>query len=248
MTLKDPQAEGMTGSLQEEEQASDITRLLSMADHPLRLLREGGKYGLKTVKKAFPTLLLFVTINIAFAGFAVYRLALAEATFRNLSFLFLSVMAGSATVAFVAYKIYRVVQTDMIRAIYEKATPLFQRLCVQLVVKAEETFQKGRALKDTNIENVIDIYGLLTEQYGRVPGPLRKVVLFALRKTPVYALVDEFKGPIMAGDKAKVSELLYVKIDVSISAAIARGLGSRWMYILLLLNILIQVLALIRIV
>jgi hypothetical protein len=247
MNLKDTQTEGMTASLQEEEQATDITLLFSMADHPFRLLREGGKYGLKTVKKIFPTMLLFVLINIAFLGFAIYRLVITEVTLRNLSFLFLVLIAGVVVLAFVVYKMYRLVQTDIIRVIYEKATPLFQRLCVQLVIKAEEVYQKGKALQDTNIQNVIDIHGLLTEQYGRVPGILRKVVLFSLKRTPVFAIVDEFKVLIMEGDKAKVSELLYVKMDTFIREAIAKSLGSRWMYILLLLNILIQALIIIRI-
>lgn len=234
-----------------------LTALMRLSGHPLRLLREGGKLGLGSVSRLVAILALFVSVNLILFGYAAYKLLWVAYSHSNAGILFFLIVLGTAFTAYAGYRAYFGVVLDIAKFVYGNSSPLFHSICGQIVDHASEFYSKhssgvqsGMAKIDPdgkNIAKIIDLQKIMTEKYGKAPRLVRGGVSFVLNRLPIVGMLLELKDVLVADDgKTKATDLLHHKIDRYVEESIFSQNTIRWVFWLLPLNVLAVLLPLIK--
>ena len=220
------------------EKQENAQQLLSLLDSPWQLVKNGGKYGVSSVKRFFIVLFLFGVCNTLLFFYAVVRLFSSGFTFGKLLFVFLVLIIGIAVTVWASYRTYQYIVVDTIRVIYENLSSLFKKLTDLLVDKAEGVFDGNVNLSNQEFSKVIDVKETVYQTYDILPGFLKKGVVLILTKIPIVELLTELKGDITSGNKTTASSKLYNKLDGFITESIFGNNNIQWLWWLLPLNII----------
>ncbi|OJJ17553.1 hypothetical protein BKI52_27205 [marine bacterium AO1-C] len=214
-------------------------RLLELVSSPWQLIKEGGKLGVKGIKRFFGLLFLFGTINGLLLLVAVVKLLLNEINRNNLIGLGLVALVGVVALYYTAYRAYQYVLLDTIRVIYENLAPFFQKVCSIIVDKTEKLFTSKNSLNNSTLAKTIDFSKLVYEQFQKTPKFIRGGIVMVLEKIPFTGMLMEFKDDISEGRKEDASQKLFQKMDDFIQNTIFGSNNTQWVWWLLPLNIVV---------
>jgi hypothetical protein len=226
-------------SIEGEEKTSQVLQLL---EQPMLLIRKGGKLGVSGVKSLVKIIFLFGVINTIIFFFGAYRTVTADIALVNMGYLLLMILVGFGITFFAGYRAYQYAVLDAIGVVYQGMTPAFKKVSSLIVDKAGNAYDSNKELKDGQLSNSIKVENLLQDKFARVPRILKKGIGFILNRVPLVSMLSDLKGEIIDGDREAASSSLYSKMDLFITESVFGSNNTKWVYWLLPLNILIQLL------
>lgn len=222
----------------ESSNAEQWTALLEIADRPLRFLWHGGKYGARSAGKFIGVLALFAVTNLGLFAFFLYRLFAYGYSHGDLSWVLAGVLLGILFTAYAVYRAYFVVLVDTSKFVYDRSTPLFRRICTQIVGHARELYDSKHDIGGRKLDQVIDFSSLVSEQYGkRCPRLVRNGISFLLTRIPVVGMLFELKQVITDGDREQAGIMLYDKVDRYLHESVFEPNNMRFVFWLLPINV-----------
>ncbi len=220
------------------EKEENTAQLLKLLNSPWQLIKNGGKFGVNSVKRFFTVLFLFGACNTILFFYALATLFGSGFAFGKLAFVFLVLIIGVALTVFASYKTYQYVVIDTIRVTYENLASLFKKLTDLLVDKTEAVFDGKVNLNSQQFSKAIDIGKTVHQTYSGLPSFLRKGIVLILNKIPLVGMLTELKEDIASGNKAEASTKLYTKMDGFITETVFGNNNTKWIWWLLPLNII----------
>jgi len=221
------------------ENEENNNKLLQLLHHPWRLIKEGGKLGVKGVRRFFAVLFLFSLTNTILFFYSISRLFSTEFEFNKILFVLLVLLLGLAITIYSAYRTYQFVIIDTMRVIYENLSSFFQKISERIVDKAESKFKGQVDLTKDQVAKALDLGKMVNSRYQSAPGFLRRGILMILKRVPFAGMLMDLKDEISQGNKAEASAKLYTKMDGFITNSIFGNNHTRWVWLLWPLNILI---------
>lgn len=232
----------------------NMDALIKLSGHPVRLLLEGGKFGLNSAGKMIGTLFLFLIVNFVLVLIAAYKFLWIKYTHDNIPPMLFVVALGVACLCYAFYRSYKNVILDVVQMVYRNASPLFHVICGQIVSHAVE-FLNGRTSGVTEqlarldedgkkLEQIINVQKIIADKYGKAPKLIRRSIEFVLRRIPVAGILIDMKDVIASdgSNQEKATMLLHQKIDKYVEESIFSQNNLRWVFWLLPLNIAIGIL------
>ena len=216
------------------------SKLLELLDRPWRLIKEGGKLGVKGVKRFFTILFLFAFSNTILFLYAVVRLFSTDFQFVKVFYILLVLLIGLALTIYASYRTYQYVIIDTIRVVYENLSSFFHKISELIIDRVEGLFQGKVDLTNNQLTKALDFGKLVNSKFQRTPKFLRKGIILILNKIPFVGMLMDLKEEIMKGNKIEASAKLYHKMDGFISDSIFSNNNTRWVWWLLPLNILVS--------
>jgi hypothetical protein len=223
----------------EKEEAN--SKLLQLLNKPWRLIVEGGKFGIKSIKKFFGIIALFAITNTILFFYSIVCSFSTPFTFSKLFFVLLVFLIGLGITIYSGYRAYQIVILDTLMVVYKNLTPHFQKASALIVEKAASMLKANANLKEGQLTKVIDVGQMINQHYSKSPALLRKGITMILNRIPLLKILTEIKGDILSGNKAQASVKLYTKLDEFITDTIFGNNNTKWVWWLLPLNILILV-------
>jgi hypothetical protein len=227
-----------SGPLKREESAS----LLDLMNNPLQLLRQGGTFGIQGAKKFLPVLLLFIVANLLVCIYMLVQLLSGTFISEKLLFAVLVVFVGIIFTAFAGYKVYRFMIIDALRVIYQHSEGFFRKICNIAVDKADDVMQGKLDFSNPNVQQAINLTGLMHQYYRKMPKLLQRRFVRLLERIPMARMMQPIGADIINGNKPRASALLYDNVNAFIMDSVFAANNFKWVYGLLLLNMLIQML------
>lgn len=223
------------------EDREKTNTLIKLFYRPWSLIKEGGKLGLKSVKRFFIILLLFAFSNLLLFFFALSRLISANFEWRKLWLLLLIFLLGTGFTLYAGYKTYRYVLVDAMQAVYGNLTSFFYGISEQII---EKTYgiSGGKIDMHKNLNKTLDFGKMVHSKYRKIPKILRKGIVLMLSKIPVAGILLSLQNDITNNNKTEASTKLYQKIDQFISGNIFKKNNTLWLCWLFPLNILVLIL------
>lgn len=221
------------------ENEENNSKLLTLLDHPWRLIKEGGKLGVNGVKRFFTVLFLFAISNTILFFYALKKLFATNFEFSKLGFVFIVLILGLGITIYSAYRTNQYVIIDTIRVIYENLSSLFKKISELIIDKAEGLLQGKVDLTDNQLTKALDFGNIVNSKFQKTPKFLRKGIILILNKIPFVGMLLDLKEEISQGNKQEASAQLYGKMDDFISNTIFGNNNTKWVLWLLPLNILI---------
>ncbi len=229
---------GYENTNENEENNYELFQLL---DQPWRLILEGGKYGVHSVKRFFGIVCLFAFVNTMLFLFGVAKLFLGGLLMDKVPYLGLVLLLGLAATAYVTYRMYQFVILDTLRVIYKNLTGLFQKLSSIIVDKVAALWQGKQKVSSTDIAETINYHDIFQNQFEKLPNFLRKALLMVLNKIPIVGMLTALQDDLVQGKKEKVSAALYQRIDQFMVETVFGSNNTKWVWWFLPLNIVVMI-------
>lgn len=224
------------------ENAEKNSRLLSLIKQPWKLIREGGKLGVKGVKRFITNVFLFSAANLILLFYSVYRLVFTHFAVSKIFIVVLVLILGVAFTFYAASRTYRYVMIDTIRVIYGSLTSFFQKISDWIIEKVEPLFKGKVNVSSEQLTKALDFGKMVNAKFRKTPKFLRKAVILILNRIPFVGLLSDLHGEISKGNKTEAGKKLYVKMDGYMQESVFGNNNTRWVWWLLPVNILIQIL------
>ncbi len=223
-------------------------RLLELISSPWQLIKEGGKLGVKGIKRFFGLMLLFGILNGLFFLVAAIKLFLNEVNQNNLIGLGLVALVGIVTLGYTARRAYQYVLIDTVRVIYVNFAPFFQKVCSIIIDKTEKLFTGKSTPNNRTLAKTVDLSKLVYEQFQKTPSFIRKGIVTVLEKIPFSGLLVQLQSDISQGQKEVASQTLFQKMDSFILNNIFGNNHTKWVWWLLPLNIVIDLILILTVI
>jgi hypothetical protein len=215
-----------------DQKESTLDQLNSLMSHPLRLLRQGGRFGLNVVTKAIPTILLFTFINLtAIVVAAVFLVGALRENWPEFTGVLFIALAGMA-VAF--YIVYQFVTAELSLAVYKLSTGYLHNFSDMVVTKVKQSAPTAA------VDKVVNVRQMVGEAYSMVPVRLRKLVRFFMEQIPVVGIIAASRESIQKEDEQKASNRLYQTLNTSIVNALQRKIGQAKTILVLVINVILH--------
>lgn len=214
---------------QKEQKLTTLEQLAAMMSHPLKLLRQGGRFGLNVVKKAIPTLVLFAFVNLA--AIVVAAVFLVGAFKQNLPEFTGVLLVAVTGMAVVLYIVYQFVTAELSLAVYKLSTGYLHKFSDMVVMKVKQSTPTAA------VEKIVNVNQMVSEAYSMVPVRLRKLVRFFMGQIPVVGIIAASRANIQSEEGQKASEKLYQALNTSILNALQRKIGQAKTILVLVVNV-----------
>ena len=224
-------------SAQNEEEESQFLELLS---HPWKLIKGGGKLGIKGVKHFLTVFFLFTTVNTILFCYAINRLFVVDFTVNKIPFVLLVLALGLLVIIYAVRQAYQYIIIDTIRVIYENLSSLFHKIAEYIIDTVENLFGVDVDLDEKKLVTALDFGVLIANSYDKIPKFLIKGIVAILDKVPFVGMLLDLQEDLMKGNKFDASKKLYNKMDGFIGETIFEDNNTNWIWCLLPLNILIS--------
>jgi len=170
--------------------------IFELFENPIRFLKEGGKHGIKSLKRFFSIAILFGIVNTILFLFSIYRIFLFDFSFKNLSVL-IGVFGFCILATFYAiFKAYNYVIIDVLKVFYTQVKPLIKKGSSLLIDKSEDllmsnqTKDKKQLLKSINIKKLLkNTFNKLPKLLGNAFASLKELVSVSHKENPQNELV-----------------------------------------------------------
>ena len=226
-------------NLPENEEKNN--KLLELLNHPWKLIKEGGKFGVNGVKRFFTILFLFSISNTILFFYSISKLFSTDFEFSKIFYAFLVLVIGLGITIYASYRTYQYVIIDTMRVIYENLSSFFKKISELIIDKSEGLFQGKADLSDNQLTKALDFGKIVNSKYQKTPAFLRKGIILILNKIPFVGMLIDLKEDIVKGNKIEASTKLYSKMDGFISGTIFGNNNTNWVWWLLPINILILI-------
>lgn len=224
------------------EKEAKTNQLMELLDKPWKLIKQGGNYGVRGVKRFFTIILSFMFCNILLFFYSLIKAFSSGFEFGKLGFVFLILIFGIAATIFAGYKTYQFIVLDTMRVIYENMSSLFKKMSDALIDKSEEFLKDKLEVKNEQLQKTLDISKIITEKYDAVPSILKKGIFMVMEKIPVVGMITDLREDILEGKKDEASSKLYQKMNAFISDSIFSKNNTNWVFWMLPANIIIVLL------
>lgn len=221
---------------QNEERINKLSQLL---DSPWKLILQGGKNGVKGVRRFFTVVFLFMISNTILFFYAIKRLFTVDFEFNKLLFVFLVLILGLGVTIYAGYRVYNYVIIDTIRVIYENLRSFFMRVCSLIIDKSANLLSGKEKITDAELAKKLDVAKMINSEFKKIPKFLRKGIIMILNKIPFLGMLIDLKQDIENGNKTQATAKLHNKIDTFISENIFGNNNTKWVLLLLPANIII---------
>jgi|GEM_PF-2321331 len=213
-------------------------QLIGMLGHPLRLLRNSGKEGLRALRNFFIMLVLFVLSNMIFFALGLYSYFTGDAETGAIGWVFVLVLIGIVCTALAAYRGYQYLIIEMMHQIYRTMDGVMRKLCNSIIDKVRVLLNNSHEVGQEKFEQQINLTVIVRERYRSSPRLFRKGLIMMLSRIPLFPFVQELHDEIEAGDRAASSKKLHLKLDGFIEEKIFGTNSNQMMLIILLINVL----------
>ena len=197
-------------------------------------ISETFSFGIKGMKSFGKVFIIFLIVNI---------IAIIVSLSYKLMTPTLYVFIIAVLFTFLAlYITYKHVFLLSISHLYQYATPVFKRIADLIVDKYMNIPISELQTQNKSISKVIDVGKIIAEIYGKkVPSFGKKAIKYMVNKIPLVPIISELKSETNNFEnKEEVKDLTYLKLDAYIQKnVLATNLTS--VYIVLLINILVQI-------
>jgi len=224
----------MTNSTKNEISEEEFSKVLKK--NPLKLLKEGGKFGVNGILKMITIVLLFSVVNIfIFTYFTIKG-------YETNGFLkaVLTVIVGFAFTIIAGYKTYRYIIINAFSSVYQHISPFFTKISEVVIHKSEDLLTGKSNLKNSKNSKAIDISKLLNIHYEKVPKFLKFGMTFIINRIPFVELLSDLKGEFDENNQQVNSDKLNAKMNTFVEEKIFNKNTTQWVYWLLPLNVIIQ--------
>lgn len=215
-----------------DQKESTLDQLNALMSHPLRLLRQGGRFGLNVVKKAIPTILLFTFINVA--AIITAAVLLVGALRENWTLFACVLLVAFAAMSVVFYTVYQFVMAELSLAVYKLSTGYLHKFSDMVVAKIKQSAPTAA------VEKVVNVNQMVGEAYAMVPVRLRKLVRFFMEQVPVMGIILASRESIQKEEGQKASDKLYQTLNTSIINALQQKIGQAKTILVLIINVVLH--------
>lgn len=231
--------------MESENQEFELTneensKILELLEHPWRLLKEGGKFGIDGVKKMFTHAFLFGFTNFFLFLYAIYRFFASELSVPHAGYILLVLAIGVGITAYAIYRTYNYLIINTLGALYANSSSFFQKIVAGIIDKVDGLIDGTKEVTDAQLQKAISLGNMVNEKYAKMPGLFRKGMNLLLNRIPIVSMVMEIKGDLKTGDKAGASIKLYTKMDNFVTESIFGSNNTNWVWWLLPLNVVIS--------
>ncbi len=210
------------------------------------LISSTGKFGVKGVKYFLMVVFLLGFVNTIFLIISIFSFSAVEPMSKYLLCIFLIVILGILFTIGALYFTYKYLLIDGISVLYKHAAPFFRKLSTLIIDKVEHIAIDKMHISDAHIDKAFNVGNILAETYGqKTPRFAQKGISFIINRIPFTNLILNIKDSIKDRDKEKASSILYNEIDNYIRISILGGNSMKFMYWILPLNILFQIILII---
>lgn len=224
-----------------EEVAGNAFELL---ENPVKLITQGGKFGVKGVGKFFGIVILFAIVNFFLLLYGMYREAVGTLLSNGLLYLGGMLLFGIGVTVLAGYKAYVYVRTDALRIAYEKLRPYFPGYCRKLVDRvADQKIDPN----NPNIQHTLDIVSFFNTSFQKFPGFIRRYLVKKISKIPFVQFFRELHQQLLAGNRDVVADTIYQRTDAFLTDNFKAN-NTRWILWLLPLNVVLQIILALQIV
>lgn len=217
-------------------------KLLALIKQPWKLIREGGKLGVKGVKRFVINVFLFAVTNLILLFYAVSRMVSTHFAVSKIFIVLVVLILGCAITFQAATKTYRYVMIDTIRVIYGSLTTFFRKLSDRIIEKAEPVFKGKVSATNEQLMKALDYGKMVQITFRKSPKFLRKAVVLVLNRIPFAGFLTDLHGEINRGNKTEAGKKLYLKMDGYMQESVFGNNNTQWVWWWLPLNIIMQLL------
>lgn len=212
-------------------------QVLKSVNTPIDLIKNAGKLGVKGIGSFIMTILCFIILNIIFIISLLTLFAFGNTSLYNI---LAGLLAGILFVFISIKKAYAYVALNLIKTMYIKASPLFKKLCSKIVNKVADEVEKQKTPKTFTV-TPLHITAIIKNDLAALPKFLKKGLTFLLKRLPLTKFMNNDILPLLLrGNKDEAARVLYTKADNYINQNIFSRNTLRWIFWMILLNILIQ--------
>ncbi len=223
------------------EKTEKNAKLLNLIKQPWRLIREGGKLGVKGVKRFITNVFLFSIANLFLFFYAIYRLVSTEFFASKILIVIVVLILGIIFTFYAASRTYRYVMIDTVRVIYNGLGSFFQKISERIIDKVEPIFRNKESVPNEQLKKALDFGKMVNSKFRKTPKFLRKAIILILNRIPFVGMLTDLQSEITSGKKTEAGRNLYLKMDGFITESIFGNNHTRWVWWLLPLNILVQI-------
>ncbi|WP_430413078.1 hypothetical protein [Kordia sp.] len=223
-----------------EENVENNNKLLQILDKPYKLILQGGKHGVKGVRRFFSIVFLFLIANLCMVIYAINRMVVSGFGFGKSFMLVVIFLAGIGFTIYAGYRTYQYVVIDTMRVIYENSTSLFQKISDLVIGNVEKLFTGKKDVKQSDLKKALNFSKMVHQKYQKVPRFIRKGMIMVLKKVPFVGMLVDLQEDINSGNNSVASAKLYTKVDSFISGTVFGNNNTKWVLWLLPLNILLM--------
>jgi len=206
--------------------------LVQLSEHPLQLLRNGGKVGLSGFGRLIGILLLFSIVNLLLLVYAIYK--------QNIIACILVVIIGLLCTVYAGKRAYLGIIFDLTKYIYQNASSLFHVICEQIIDQASKF--SGKQSGNVRVENIINVQKIIEDKLGKAPRIICKGISLLLKRLPIADMLSDLQNVITSEGKERVAVLLHQKIDKYVEESIFSRNTISWIFWLLPLNVIVLLL------
>ena len=150
------------------------------------------------------------------------------------------ILLGIIITGLAVYKAYNYVFIDTLRVIYQGPTPLLRKISEAIVNKSAALIEK-QADKSA-VASGINAIQVINDILSSLPKVMRKGLTYLFNKVPFSNFLKDINSLVVKGDKETAVDLLYTKTDTFIMDTVFGSNNKNWVYWLLPLNIILQIL------
>lgn len=215
--------------------ANKLFKLLE--NNSWKLLVEGGKLGVKGVKRFFTIVLLFVFTNLILFTYAISRVYITGIDTNKVLFVLLTLGIGLGVTIYAWYQTYQFVIIETIRAVYDHLSVYFKKISDHIIDRVEPLFLGKAEVSNNQISKALDFGNLINSKFKKIPKLLRRGIIYILNQVPLVDIIIDLREDIQNGDKEEASSKLFEEINEFITDIIFGDNDTQWVWWLLPLNI-----------
>lgn len=224
-----------------ERQSKKIDQLLSLAQSPMAMIKNAGKFGIKGGKRFLGITLLFSAVNFILIVAAIVVWIGAGYEMGSLWHLLIAILLCIGITAFASFKAYRYALTQVSYAIYLQLSPFFRKLCGKLVDKAKKKLGSGDSIDKSDVAVDMNAESLLEDDSKKASSYVKRGLNFILKRIPIVGMLIEIKDEIKLGSRDEATDALYHRLNTYVEEEIFGGNNTRWTFILLPLNVVVAI-------
>ncbi|GEM_PF-811006 len=221
------------------DKAEKTNKLFKLLNHPWRLIKEGGRLGIKGIKRFTLITLLFAITNTFLFFYSINQLFSTGFGIGKLLIVFLILILGLGVTVYAAYRTYQYIVLDTIKTIYEGLSSLFQKILGMIIEKVDSISDGRLDLNGKQLNKAMDFGKMLNTNYKKIPKILRRGIVLILNRIPLLGMIIEVREDIVKGNKIESSTKLYTKMDAYITDSIFGNNNTNWVYWLLPANVIV---------
>ena len=224
------------------EENSKLDDLIELSEKPFQAITSAGKKGVKGLGKIIGICIGLALLNLIFFCIGIYRLTVVEYHAIQLVYLSLSLFAGAGVVIFTAYRGYQYCLMETMKDIYQESKQLFYAVCEKIIIQCETILKGTKTIGDKNLSQAIQIKNIVEEKYKTFPSLVKKALIVLFNKLPLSHFLVPITQDIISGNRSGATDKLFQKVDEFMQESVFGMNSLRWIFSVLLVNIVAQIL------